>query len=78
VDVVFRARIEEGLNKRGVRVEFDVVSNPEFLKEGTAIKDLRKPDISLAKEKLDGWEPEIKLKEGLQRTIEYFNKWGLL
>jgi UDP-glucuronate decarboxylase len=32
----------------------------------------RKPDISLAKEKLNGWKPKVKLKEGLQRTIEYF------
>ncbi|KAA6338385.1 UDP-glucose 4-epimerase [termite gut metagenome] len=32
----------------------------------------RKPDISLAKEKLGGWEPKVKLKEGLKRTIEYF------
>jgi UDP-glucuronate decarboxylase len=32
----------------------------------------RQPDISLAKEKLDGWEPAIKLKPGLERTIEYF------
>ncbi|KAA6336320.1 UDP-glucose 4-epimerase [termite gut metagenome] len=32
----------------------------------------RKPDISLAKEQLDGWEPKVKLEEGLQRTIEYF------
>jgi len=31
----------------------------------------RKPDISLAKEKL-GWEPEIQLEEGLIKTIEYF------
>ena len=31
----------------------------------------RKPDISLAREKLD-WEPTIKLEEGLNRTIEYF------
>ncbi|MFA6194345.1 MAG: UDP-glucuronic acid decarboxylase family protein [Patescibacteria group bacterium] len=31
----------------------------------------RKPDISLAKEKL-GWEPKIKLGDGLKRTIEYF------
>ena len=33
----------------------------------------RRPDISLAKEKL-GWEPKIKLSEGLDRTIEYFRK----
>ena len=32
----------------------------------------RQPDISLAKSKL-GWEPKIKLNEGLVRTIEYFS-----
>ncbi len=35
----------------------------------------RKPDITLAKEKL-GWEPTVPLREGLQKTIEYFD--GLL
>jgi UDP-glucuronate decarboxylase len=35
----------------------------------------RKPDITLAKEKL-GWEPTVTLREGLQKTIEYFD--GLL
>ena len=33
----------------------------------------RRPDNTLAKEKL-GWEPEIKLKEGLKPTIEYFDE----
>lgn len=32
----------------------------------------RKPDISLAKEKLGGWEPKIRLEEGLAETIKYF------
>jgi len=32
----------------------------------------RQPDISLAKEKLNGWEPTIELKEGLEKTIAYF------
>lgn len=32
----------------------------------------RQPDISLAKEKLDGWEPTIPLREGLKETIAYF------
>ena len=32
----------------------------------------RQPDISLAKEKLRGWEPQIKLAEGLVSTIKYF------
>jgi len=33
----------------------------------------RQPDISLAREKLNGWEPKIQLKEGLTKTIEYFD-----
>lgn len=32
----------------------------------------RQPDISLAKEKLNGWEPVIQLNEGLKKTITYF------
>jgi len=32
----------------------------------------RKPDISLAKEKLNGWEPKIPLEDGLLKTISYF------
>jgi len=32
----------------------------------------RKPDISLANNKLDGWNPLIELEEGLDKTIEYF------
>ncbi len=34
----------------------------------------RKPDISLAKEKL-GWEPKIPLEKGLKKTIEYFQQY---
>ncbi|WP_321996163.1 UDP-glucuronic acid decarboxylase family protein [Draconibacterium orientale] len=34
----------------------------------------RQPDISLAKEKLDGWEPTIPLREGLIKTIAYFEQ----
>lgn len=32
----------------------------------------RQPDISLAKEKLNGWEPLVPLEEGLEKTISYF------
>ena len=39
-----RAAIQEELDKRNVQIEFDVASNPEFLKEGNAINDFMSPD----------------------------------
>lgn len=39
-----RAVIQEELDKRGVKIAFDVASNPEFLKEGNAISDFMSPD----------------------------------
>jgi UDPglucose 6-dehydrogenase len=39
-----REEIQKALDKRGVALTFDVISNPEFLKEGAAVEDFLKPD----------------------------------
>ena len=61
-----KAAIQEELDNRGVNVPFDVASNPEFLKEGAAIKDFMSPDRVVV-----GTESE-KAKEVMTRLYKPF------
>lgn len=54
--------IQTELDKRGVDISFDVVSNPEFLKEGSAIKDFMSPDrviIGVETERAKEWMTKL-------------------
>jgi UDPglucose 6-dehydrogenase len=43
-----RNAVQEELDKRGLKIPFDVASNPEFLKEGAAVSDFLRPDRIVA------------------------------
>ncbi len=59
--------IKEELKKRNKETEFDVVSNPEFLREGAAIKDFQNPDRVVVGTKTKD-EKSIKIMERLYRS----------
>ena len=63
-----QAALSEKLRERGVDFSFDVVSNPEFLKEGAAVNDFLKPDRIIL-----GTESE-KAKELMRELYEPFNR----
>ena len=69
----------------GNPVEFTILELADMVIEMTASKSelvrkplpqddpvMRKPDISIAQEKL-GWQPQVPLREGLRKTIDYFD-----
>jgi UDPglucose 6-dehydrogenase len=62
--------ISEQLEERGVSLEFDVVSNPEFLKEGAAVEDFMRPDRIVI-----GVE-DVRTAEIMKQLYEFFVKNG--
>ena len=65
--------IEAEIDKRNLKIEFDVVSNPEFLKEGAAINDFMKPDrVVIGAEKKEVFETMKQLYSPFFRTRDRF------
>ena len=63
-----RDEIDDVLAQRNCSVEFDVVSNPEFLKEGAAVSDFLKPDRIII------GSDSLRAKEKMDRLYSPFNR----
>ncbi len=65
--------IQEELDKRGSKLNFDVISNPEFLKEGNACQDFMHPDrVVIGSENVKSIEVMQELYEPFLRSNEFF------
>ena len=68
-----KAIIQAEIDKRNLNIEFDVVSNPEFLKEGAAINDFMKPDrVVIGAEKKEVFDKMKQLYSPFFRTRDRF------
>lgn len=66
-----KARVNQVLAERGEQITFDVVSNPEFLKEGAAVSDFMKPDrIIIGTQSAEARERMTELYEPFNRNHE--------
>ena len=64
-----RAAVQDEMDKRGMTTEFNVVSNPEFLKEGSALEDFNRPDrIVIGADDQNAVEHMRKMYAPLQRN----------
>ena len=66
-----KAAIQSELDKRGEKIDFDVASNPEFLKEGNAIADFMRPDRVVV-------GVESKRAEALMQKLFMINKYRII